>query len=322
MVVKTGIIHELKQLKTMMCLRPRPMYYIPGDPSTKYYVNCQSCVHCRINKRNEWRLRLEDEARIHPLTLFVTLTYEDCYVPYNDSYRATLYPEDMTLFLKRYRKKLDIKLNTKLRFYYCGEYGDVFQRPHYHALFYYNNNLDAEYLWKITQDSWQNGLIDIIPATSASITYCAKHQLKYEQEVGLKQYKMFPDVYRYPEFSRMSRRPGLGSWRRERLLGTDKLTLINNQGEKQAIPRYYKIDSHVESEGMTPEKLYILQDSFNRQLDNFRAKHNKPFFAFSPYEIYHEEQAIKQKYIDNKTSSSNYRYKEMKQFINYIKQFE
>lgn len=70
------------------------------------------------------------EAAQYEENSFVTLTYGDDQLPANDS----LTPSDLTRFLKRLRKAHP----RQVRYFGCGEYGEVSGRPHYHlALFNY-----------------------------------------------------------------------------------------------------------------------------------------------------------------------------------------
>ena len=64
-------------------------------------------------------------------TRFLTLTYADEHLPPNGS----LVVADLQKFIKRLRKHYAKRNNgIKLRYYACGEYGDRYGRPHYHAI--------------------------------------------------------------------------------------------------------------------------------------------------------------------------------------------
>ena len=63
---------------------------------------------------------------MHTSNCFITLTYAPEHCPKDMS----LNYEDFQLFMKRLRKRYTGKT---IRFYMAGEYGESFDRPHYHA---------------------------------------------------------------------------------------------------------------------------------------------------------------------------------------------
>jgi hypothetical protein len=132
--------------------------------------------------------------------------------------------------MKRLRKAV---FSVKLRYYAVGEYGRGLYRPHYHAIIFglychdppdllYNRNsllfnpalankliiLGIQHR-KLAEQAWQGkGFLHFGSVTSQSITYVTKYLCKtfdcdVRQEVAKR-------VLR-PEFSLMSRCPGLGS---------------------------------------------------------------------------------------------------------------
>lgn len=92
-------------------------------------VACKSCLGCRLHHSREWAIRCTHENQMHDTSSFLTLTYNDDNLPPNNS----LLLEDMQLFFKRLRKKFK---GIKIRYMYCGEYGDTTNRPHYHILLF------------------------------------------------------------------------------------------------------------------------------------------------------------------------------------------
>ena len=67
------------------------------------------------------------EASMHMFNSFVTLTYDDDHLPEYNSLNYKHFQD----FMKRLRKS-----HNRVRFYMCGEYGEDFSRPHYHALLF------------------------------------------------------------------------------------------------------------------------------------------------------------------------------------------
>lgn len=86
---------------------------------------CGQCLHCRINQSRVWQTRLLLETLSSNDSTFITLTYDDDHV--DPMYH--LVKDDLTLFLKRYRKRM---APAKLRYFAVGEYGDTTWRPHFH----------------------------------------------------------------------------------------------------------------------------------------------------------------------------------------------
>lgn len=100
----------------------------PSDYPDGLLVPCGKCLQCRIKKRKEWSMRCLHEMDMYDDSIFVTLTYDDDYLPPNSS----LVKADLQKFFKRLRKRHE----SKIRYFACGEYGSRTQRPHYHAIIF------------------------------------------------------------------------------------------------------------------------------------------------------------------------------------------
>lgn len=170
----------------MMCRKP----YTRGMEA----FGCGQCLPCRFNRRRLWMHRMMLESLVHPYSSFVTLTYNDDNIPDGGS----LEPRHLQLFLKRIRKQYD----NRLRFFGVGEYGDHTDRPHYHlALFGHNPEHTA-----VVQDCWSAGFSYIGNLTMDSAQYIAGYVVK---KMTRKDDERLQG--RYPEFARMSLRPGIGA---------------------------------------------------------------------------------------------------------------
>lgn len=152
---------------------------------------CGQCMPCRINKKREWSARLMLEASAYPFNSFVTLTYDEAHVPANGSLSRDHY--------RRFTHRLGF------RYYGVGEYGSRSLRPHYH-LIVFNFPTTAETSEWI-QRRWGKGFtstVDCSPALVNYITgYCAKKLSKVDDP------RLAPGCI--PEFSTMSRRPGIAT---------------------------------------------------------------------------------------------------------------
>lgn len=99
-------------------------------------IPCGKCYACRINYAAEWASRVMLESEYYENNYWVTLTYNESHVPINtDTGHNSLLPKDVTLFIKRLRKYMsDRKRIGSCRYFYCGEYGGITYRPHYHLI--------------------------------------------------------------------------------------------------------------------------------------------------------------------------------------------
>ena len=207
----------------MTCYHPLKAYWAvskDGDRSITFNYNksegvmiklpCGQCIGCRLERSRQWAVRCMHEASMHKSNCFVTLTYNDYYLPENGS----LVKSDFQKFMKRLRKKV----GTTVRYYYCGEYGENFGRPHYHViLFGYdfkdkflwreNSNGDKCYRSELLEQLWPFGISEIGDVTFQSAAYVARYVMKKRTGDVAKEY--YGD--RLPEYNDMSRRPGIGA---------------------------------------------------------------------------------------------------------------
>ena len=89
-------------------------------------VPCGQCIGCRLERSRQWAIRCLHESSLHSDNCFLTLTYDNGHLPVDGS----LNKRDICLFLKRFRKRC----GSGIRFFQCGEYGELYQRPHHHMI--------------------------------------------------------------------------------------------------------------------------------------------------------------------------------------------
>lgn len=220
---------------------------------------CGGCLGCRLDKSREWSIRLLHERASHDLASFVTLTYSDQNLPHNGS----LDLRHATLFLKRLRKLHAKHNDNKIRFYMCGEYGDLTHRPHYHAILFgvdfadkkkHSNNHQGDTIYRsdTLNNVWGLGHCTTGNVTKASCEYVARYTMKKING------KMAEEHYqgRKPEFATMSLKPGIGHdfyhKYKTNLLTRD---FVTTKGKQAPVPKYY--DRLTEKEN--PEKLRELK---------------------------------------------------------------
>lgn len=159
------------------------------------------CLPCLINRRRVWVHRMMLESLKHGDSCFVTLTYDESHFPVDGS----LVPGDARDWLKRLRRKV---YPSKLRYFLVGEYGAQTWRPHYHAAVFglspvVGGGFDGR--CGVVKDTWPFGFTFVGSLTPDSAQYVAGYVTK-------KMTRRDADGLgsRYPEFARMSLRPGIG----------------------------------------------------------------------------------------------------------------
>lgn len=260
-------------------------------------IPCGQCIGCRIRQREDWTTRIELEARDYPKeeVWFITLTYDDDYVPgmivktgeiirkvqYTwkpgekrpSSVQILLY-EDIQKFLKRLRKAY----RGKLRYFVAGEYGEQTARPHYHMILYGWRPTDLENLYKIHHNGyytskwlanlWGMGQIQIAQAVPETYRYVAGYVTKKMYEIDGKKANAYYELGQTKPFACMSLKPGLGDnyyqehkaeiWRQGYIQCTN--------GKRAQIPRYYEKQMEAEN----PQRLWRIKQ--NRQKNAMEQK--------------------------------------------------
>lgn len=163
---------------------------------------CGRCLPCRINKARIWTHRVLLESMVHDMNSFITLTYNNDNIPED----GNLKKEDLQKFFKRLRKKLQ-KLDLKIRYFACGEYGEEKGRPHYHALIFGIDEKFVEYIKEAWKDKKKKeiGNVFVGTLTKDSARYCTGYVMKNQTKEG--------DLRlngKKPEFMTCSRRPAIG----------------------------------------------------------------------------------------------------------------
>lgn len=220
------------------------------------FLPCGQCVGCRLERSRQWAVRCMHEAQLHDFNVFVTLTYNDENLPTN----LSLEYRDFQLFMKRLRKYY---AGVPIRYYMCGEYGEDFQRPHFHACLFncffadrqYHAKLPSGsklYTSKILETLWPYGFSSIGDVTFESAAYVARYVMKKRTGPQAESHYERVDwatgeiIQVKPEFNRMSLKPGIGAewfdkYRDDvysRSLDHEKDFVVMN-GKKMKPPRYY-----------------------------------------------------------------------------------
>lgn len=221
----------------------------PSNANTAYpmVVPCGKCTRCRLEKSRQWAVRCVHEAMMHKQNCFITLTYDKKSLPKNKSLNKKHFQD----FMKRLRKKY----GKGIRYFHCGEYGERGQRPHYHACIFGFDFPDKQkwsrdlFRSKSLEKLWPHGFSTIGEVTFESAAYVARYVLK--KQYGQKALEHYNTIdyttgeilnERLPEYTTMSRRPGIGASFYEKYQNQ-----INSYGEvvargrKMRTPRFYDL---------------------------------------------------------------------------------
>lgn len=259
-------------------------------------VPCGKCMPCRINKTQEWLIRLEYERMEHRDNTFLTLTYDDEHIPKDKS----LDQKAMSLFMKRLRRHIDYPV----KYYGVGEYGEtekkywnadpkfVHGRPHYHVLLFgfdgdKNRDLLAD-MWPFCdRDLFLNPYFKAVGEVNGdSIRYVCDYLQK--KQYGEKSVEEYGDAD--PPFSRSSQNLGLSAFLREDIASIKKNGYILYNGRKVPIPRYFREKIEFQYPSFVREddiyrqyclKHHLLTEDEVIRFDNFsRRKKYNPFYEF------------------------------------------
>lgn len=243
-----------KKGKNVIVFLPRGAKVNSSDPDILSGLPCGQCVGCRLERSRQWAMRMMDEAQLHEKNCFITLTFDEEHLKKRENPQS-LDKREFQLFMKRFRKALwDIHLSKlKLwnyffrlffsydlfmwfakktfkspRYFMCGEYGEMFKRPHYHAILF-GVDFDDKELFKVVDGRryftskslsvlWPHGFNVITDVTFDSCAYVARYIMK--KALGKNAWKTYFEYvdeetgelvgHRIPEYTTMSRRSGIG----------------------------------------------------------------------------------------------------------------
>ena len=245
-------------------------------------VACGQCIGCRLDKSRMWALRISHEASMHEFNggnSFVTLTYRDrCECTEQQLKEGLHIPDDWSLdkshfrnFMKRLRKAYG---SQRIRFYQCGEYGNRCQhgidlervacplckvgRPHHHAILfnisfddlelYTTVNGEGRYTSEKLSGIWKYGFVDVGEVNFESAAYVARYAMKKVNGLAADDHYIKVNAngeitWLQPEFSTMSRKPGIGKEWYEKFKGdlfpSDEVPMPGG-GVVRGMPRYYE----------------------------------------------------------------------------------
>ena len=252
---------------------------INGDPVP---IPCGTCFCCRLDLQKQMQDRMFCAWHSHDCSAYVTFTYDDSHLVYQDGFRqATLSKEDVHKYLDNIKHKFK---NVDFEYYLCGEYGDSFNRPHYHALFF---GLDFQLHKRFFETSWKKGNVKVLPVNDRAFSYVTKYIVKpYSKTWNDSNYYDFGLI---PPFRKLSRGLGLSVY-------LDHIDELRDKGF------FYYFDRRISVNRYYFNKLLAYNDKLvlvrSQSIDNNRRKlsHEASVFGFSDsfYKHYKVEQLEKQ----------------------------
>lgn len=226
------------------------IFYNRGD-CDEIQLSCGQCVGCRLERSRQWATRCVHESKSHEHNCFITLTYDDDHVPYDGG----LHYKDFQLFFKRLRKRFP---NNTIRFYMCGEYGENYGRPHFHACVFgldfpdrviHSRTGSDHFIYRseILEKLWPFGFSSVADFSFETAAYVARYVMKkITGRKAVAHYEVLDVmtgeiISRNPEFCRMSLKPGIGATWFAKYGNSDVVVrdsvVIN--GVESTVPRYY-----------------------------------------------------------------------------------
>lgn len=217
------------------------------------------------------------EAKMHRYNSFVTLTYKPEKLPEH----GQLVKRDVTRFLKRTLRALvkgrgqflcatttatigrshgatpHTPATPTFRYYYAGEYGEQFHRPHFHICMFGLDFADKIYLARTPTKNrlyrsptleklWTDGFSSIGEVNFETAAYVARYVMK--KITGNRKEKHYErtdaetgEIYQLqPEYNQMSRRPGIGKpWLDKFKTDVYPEGKVIVRGKQTNSPRYY-----------------------------------------------------------------------------------
>ena len=260
-----------------------------------YKVPCNNCDECLLEraKRKAAQLMIENYDRKDPEgSWFITLTYDENHIPYNEvwkdgklvSVEESLPPKNPYLYefkadrekcIKPFIDNLSYHAMTKYgderpMWFYCGEYGGLTKRPHFHMImfglhippeelkFYEQRDGYILYEWTKGAEIWKNGFVTVGNFTAETAAYVAGYVLK-KQSTKVKNW-YYTQQGKIPEYTGQSRYPAIGAnyyeKHKDQIYETDEIYIPGAMGVMKLRPTSY-YDNKFEIEN--PEKMEAIK---------------------------------------------------------------
>lgn len=146
-------------------------------------VPCGKCIGCLRARAFNWSVRCTCESYYFKEKFFFTFTYDKEHLP-SDRNLCRAHMQNFFKLLRYYFP------DSKIRYFYCGEYGEKRHRPHYHAIIYglpiYSSGLkyfatdtskrgNINYCCPRISKIWEKGRVTFCDFTPATAAYVAQY---------------------------------------------------------------------------------------------------------------------------------------------------
>lgn len=245
-------------------------------------IPCGQCPGCRLERARQWSMRVINEASLYKDNAWVTLTY----APENLPPLGQLHYPHFQRFMRYLRRQQ----NKTVRFYMCGEYGENFSRPHYHACLFNVSFSDLKlqcmsnglplFNSSTLSKLWPHGHSLIGELNKQTAGYTARYVMKKVLGFNSRDYYRATDpetgleYQRIPEFTRMSLKPGIGAaWFNKFKADVYPHDAHIHDGTKCRPPKYYdKLLERSDPDMLEELQMRRLAEGRSRHADNTDAR--------------------------------------------------
>lgn len=204
-----------------------PMVKMNGEPylCDPLALPCGKCVGCRMDRAKQWKIRVTHECQDHEESHFITLTYDDDHLPVNEFGEPYIERRDVQLFMKNLRHRCP---DHDARVFGCMEYGELYHRPHAHAILWCKvpdliPYSFGKWVSPMLTRAWRDFSGDGKPRGNVIVERCEPNTIAYVAGyVEKKQADPFYGSYPVKPFLWMSTKPAIGSSYVSRLDGSDR----------------------------------------------------------------------------------------------------
>lgn len=262
-------------------------------------ADCGKCLKCLIKRKAQWSFRMVEEQRMSFSSYFVTLTYEDKYLPWGDG-KSSVNINDHKEFISKLkesekpknlalrpgisaeelkRANNNIKETGRLKYYGVSEYGDLKGRIHWHYILFNVRDIDNIInAWTVTLRDSEGNKYNGSPKGKVQIDECNVNTIDYVLKYMVKDHSGQEYETRSKERSFMSKGLGIGYVNDEfidYINRVDGNTVMNQRGREIPLPRYYR-KKFVKQENVQKKNLYINQ-KINESERIEEKKHGKDY---------------------------------------------
>lgn len=292
-----SLVRKTSLGKAIISFNPK---YVNDAPYEEIKLPCGKCIGCQLKRAKSWALRCVNEASLFENNCFITLTFDDENLNKWESLDKKDFQNFMKLLRKRNKGLEEVEGKYPIRYFHCGEYGEMLGRPHHHACLFNFDFLD-KILWKERlgnklyrseelERCWPHGYSVIGSVTLESAAYVARYVTKKVYGDRADSYYTRPDpdtgeaISIQPEYITMSRRPGIGKrWFERYRNDCYPKDFTTENGCKFSIPSYY-------------DGLYELDEPNEfRKLKERRKKHAKENLKDSRKRLRQRERCVRLK---------------------------